>query len=334
MQLFDFIFEHISLVSDKHGMILLTTQIEKDAPDHLHRNASGTFGDIAIEEISCKGYSFWQARFKLTEEMLLSTVLPTYCGLLCVLQTDIAFTVDDEPIGTFLQNQFGMLVFPPALVEFHMLPHREYVFFGVHLDKKRQAEWRTAHYPVPSFLNTAVEPELPFIFQQGTLTGEMLRLIDSIFAWHDHHERTRNFQKTRINDLLLDISQQPGNAVPITRPPGLNPDDERNLVRLYNYLVSSPHNIQTLPELAKEFSLNLHKLKEGFKFEFHFTVERFRTGLRLRNAYRLLKGKDLMIYKIAEMAGYSDTSFTTAIRNRYKCSPIGLRTRLHQRRAL
>ena len=74
----------------------------------------------------------------------------------------------------------------------------------------------------------------------------------------------------------------------------------------------------SVSSIAKEFNITPQYLGNVFKRKTGYTIVGYITNERIKNAKRLLAEKDLKVFDVAEMVGYSNPSYFTKIFRRFE----------------
>jgi AraC-like DNA-binding protein len=104
--------------------------------------------------------------------------------------------------------------------------------------------------------------------------------------------------------------------------PKLTRSDIEKLQELRLFLETHFLESHTLESLARQYGLNLFKLKYGFKKIFNTSVMKWLDDKKLQYAYQALQQEDAYVMEIAETLGYNHyNNFSAAFKRKFGFSP-------------
>ena len=106
----------------------------------------------------------------------------------------------------------------------------------------------------------------------------------------------------------------------------LNAYDREQIREVASHIQQNLANPSSIVDLSKQFGVNEHKLKNGFKEVFGTTIFDYLQQVRMKEARKYLLDSEKPIKSIAEMAGYQHVSaFSVAFKKFYDLTPGELR---------
>ena len=110
----------------------------------------------------------------------------------------------------------------------------------------------------------------------------------------------------------------------------LSSSDIDSLQKAYEILTENALNPPTIAALSKMVFLNEQKLKAGFSFKYHMSINKYTTTIKMSFAENLLVTTDLSIDLVANKVGYSHTSnFIKMFKKTYNLTPLAFRQLKH-----
>lgn len=123
-----------------------------------------------------------------------------------------------------------------------------------------------------------------------------------------------------ILDHFAASSDQPAAAIRLTS------SDRRRLQQVRELLETSFMEPTRIEDLARQFGLNRNKLCSGFRQLFGVSIFDFACGLKMDQAWRLLRESQLSVSAIALNVGYSSSAaFSAAFHRHFGNSPSDIR---------
>jgi AraC-like DNA-binding protein len=175
---------------------------------------------------------------------------------------------------------------------------------------------------LPFALRTFAEGrEAGFIFERVAVSRSMARTINQVLNAPYAGGLRRLFLEGQCLDILTQVLAAMCDRAP-DAPPQMRPRDRERIQSAKAILDADFANPPTIVELARKVGVNQQKLKVGFKEVVGTTISNYCQELRLAEAWRLLRDRDLSVTQVAFEVGYDfPTNFATAFKRRYGVSP-------------
>lgn len=160
-------------------------------------------------------------------------------------------------------------------------------------------------------------------YRSSVTTPEMQMVLHQILHCPYQGLMKRLYMEGKALELItLQFNQlQNDNSTTKTRSP-LPSDDIERIYQAKEILIRQLDNPPSLLELARQVSINDHKLKQGFRQVFNTTVFGYLHDYRLEQARQLLKTGEMGVGEIVCQVGFADRSyFAAAFRKKFGVNP-------------
>lgn len=202
-------------------------------------------------------------------------------------------------------------------------PGIDYVYFLVVLSKDYYLHLFDLHSP----LNERFVREMgkgiytSFAEQDLFVTPEMRRSIDDIRSCKQDGELKRMYTDSRVLELIMyqleQLSSYTDEEKYVFKDEDISKLEEAREILEREYI-----NPPTQKQLSKMIFLNEFKLRSGFKKYYGTTIYDFITGLRMKQARKLIVEQRKNMYEVGTMIGFKHQgSFTHAFKKYYGILP-------------
>ena len=179
----------------------------------------------------------------------------------------------------------------------------------------------------PELRQIAASGRVQPYYRSGVTTPEMQMVLHQILHCPYQGLMKRLYLEGKALELMtLQFNQfqndnRNDNSAAKSRSP-LRSDDVERIYQAKEILIRQLDNPPSLLELARQVSMNDHKLKQGFRQVFNTTVFGYLHDYRLEQARQLLETGEMGVVVIARQVGFADRSyFAAAFRKKFGVNP-------------
>jgi AraC family transcriptional regulator, transcriptional activator of the genes for pyochelin and ferripyochelin receptors len=160
-------------------------------------------------------------------------------------------------------------------------------------------------------------------YRSGVTTPEMQMVLHQILHCPYQGLMKRLYLEGKALELMtLQFNQFQNNNITAKSRSPLHSDDIERIYQAKEILIRQLDNPPSLLELARQVSMNDHKLKQGFRQVFNTTVFGYLHNYRLEQARQLLETSEMGVVAIARQVGFADRSyFAAAFRKKFGVNP-------------
>ncbi|NJO73401.1 MAG: helix-turn-helix transcriptional regulator [Leptolyngbyaceae cyanobacterium RM1_406_9] len=160
-------------------------------------------------------------------------------------------------------------------------------------------------------------------YQSGVTTPEMQMVLHQILHCPYQGLMKRLYLEGKTLELMtLQFNQFQNDNSAAKSYSSLRSDDVERIYQAKEILIRQLDDPPSLTELARQVSMNDHKLKQGFRRVFNTTVFGYLHDYRLEQARQLLETGEVGVVAIAHQVGFADRSyFAAAFRKKFGINP-------------
>ena len=289
----------------------------------------GTFGYFLFQQL--QGLSpetcLWYSNYLLErEEVFRYRCDEPQLRLQFALSNTFRFRSEDGQEHVLRQGSFNLYYDPYINSEMRMQPGRVYSMLSVYFPTSLLETWVSYFPTLAEFMEKVVrrEPAVLCACNQVT-TWEMDDIIQHIVR-NPYPGFTQPLHTSiKITELLILVLDKVM-YYPTTSTIRMRREEVQRFHEMKEVLTKDLEHPLSLKELARQFGLNVKKLKEGFKAIYDKTPFDFLLIVRMEKAKELLSGTDMSIEDIGESVGYCDKhSFSKAFKKYSGCPPASYR---------
>ncbi|MBT2560145.1 helix-turn-helix transcriptional regulator [Pedobacter sp. ISL-68] len=225
------------------------------------------------------------------------------------------------------RSRHNIRYIPSSKESYEVKPGIDYVYFLVVLSKDYYLHLVDFHSPLHEKFVMEMEQGIYTSFAEKDLfvTPEMRRSIDDILSCKQDGELKRMYTDARILELIMYQLEQ-FSSFPDEDKYTFKSEDLLKLEEAREILEQQFIQPPTQKQLSKIIFLNEFKLRSGFKKYYGTTIYDYITGLRMKQARKLIVEEKRNMYEVGVLVGFKHQgSFTHAFKKYYGILPSEVR---------
>lgn len=296
----------------------------------------GSIGEIRSAYIhGGKDFMFADYQQSITQDTLIKTEVGSHTGLEITFMLDMDQLTDqiDGRHSTYHGMQQNVhYIAPGSQVELYCEAGKYYRNFDIYIDLATLMSWNVDYAPLDKFINAMQLGKTRNLFEDRIpVTAQTLAIINDIKKTKMRGIAREIYMKGKVFELLSHqinyVTQKHCiSEKKIKSNYYLGPYDIAIIEKIARHIEQNTASFTTVKEFSKQFGMNEHKLKNGFKAILGKPIFEYAQEIRMVKAKDLLCYSQKQIKEIAYEIGYkSSIAFTEAFKRYYGILPKDMR---------